>query len=36
MERRGKRSSALKKLAYTGLLAALAVVANGFGIFLPV
>lgn len=36
MERRGKRSAALKKLAYTGLLAALAVVANGFGIFLPV
>ena len=36
MNKRGKRSFYLKRLAYTGLFAALAVVANGFGIYLPV
>ena len=36
MNKIGKRSFYLKRLAYTGLFAALAVVANGFGIYLPV
>ena len=36
MNQRGARNVALKKLAYTGLFAALAIAANGFGIFLPV